>query len=90
MTPKEAVAAARAFFADNFSEPATLEEIWFEDTSNVWCVTFGIRRRTVKTSGDLLGFNQAVKEAVDYKVVRIRDKDGSFVSILNREGQRAA
>lgn len=90
MSPKEAVARAKAVFLEIVGEEPTLEEIWFEEGKKTWCVTFGIRRRTLKAPGDVLGWSQALKEAVDYKVVRIRDKDGSFVSILNREGQRAA
>ena len=40
MEPKEAVEAARRYFAQLFSEDEpTLEEIWFENDDEVWCVT---------------------------------------------------
>lgn len=90
MSPKEAVTAARAHFLDIVAEPPSLEELWFDDSLQEWCVTFGVRRRLVAQSSSILSTSQQLKEVVDYKVVRIKDTDGSFVSILNREGQRAA
>lgn len=87
MEPKAAVAAAKAHFQQAFEENPTLEEIWFEEPKDggIWCVTLGIRERTQISP---LGLQS--REAKDYKVVRIRDKDGSLVSIKNRDGERAA
>lgn len=89
MEPKEAVKAAKAFFLDIVGEESTLEEVWFDDKADEWCVTFGIRHRSVGGLRSVSGILQP-KEVADYKVVRLRNKDGSFVSIRNREGQRAA
>lgn len=88
MEPKEAVAAAKAHFQAAFDESPTLEEIWTEDWKDgvVWCVTFGIRPRTQPLSP----LNLQYRETKDYKVVRVRDTDGSLVSIKNRDGERAA
>jgi hypothetical protein len=87
MEPKEAVAKAKAHFEAAFDETPTLEEIWFEDSQDggVWCITLGIRRLQATSP---LGLQY--KETTDYKVVRVRDKDGVLVSIRNRQGERAA
>ena len=89
MAPKEAVTAAKDIFLELVGEAPTLEEIWFDDKRHEWCVTFGIRRRTINTVGNIMGAVQS-RELIDYKVVRISDADGTFVSIRNRDDQRAA
>lgn len=88
MEPRQAVAAAKTALSVVFAEEAqatapTLEEIWFEPGDQLWCVTLGLHRRSGLTFGPLL-------DPTVFKVVRIRDKDGSLVSIKNREGERAA
>lgn len=89
MTPKEAVSKAKDYFLDIIGEEPTLEEIWFDDSAGNWCVTFGLRRRSPGAPGTLMG-TVNFKEVIDYKVVRLRETDGSFVSILNRESRQAA
>ena len=93
MTPKEAVAAARAYFVEVFSEQASLEEIWFDDHMDEWCVTLGVRPRLVRERApsivDAIG-GGTVREIRDYKVVRIKDKTGEVDSVKLREGGRAA
>jgi len=88
--PKQAVAKAREHLSSVYAgEPdfavPTLEEIWREENGSVWCVTLGLHRPNRTTS--IMG---TVVRIGDYKVIRLRDGDGSLISIKNREGERAA
>lgn len=77
---KQAISIARdyikAMFEGETRSKPTLEEIWFDDSEKVWCVTFGIRHRTV--SKNMLMLNQ--RETADYRTVRV-SKDGTPLSI---------
>jgi len=84
MEANEAVPAAKRHFAALFPEQPSLEEIWFDHLNGNWCVTLGVRRPL--TSGG--GMNVLTFSA--YKVVRIDPKDGSLISIKNRENEHAA
>lgn len=93
MDAKQAAATARRYFEDVFSERPTLEEIWFDSEGEEWCVTLGrrrmIRERTASVLDDFTT-GARVQEVIDYKVVRISDKDGEVKSVRLREGERAA
>ena len=86
MTAKEAVEVARAYFLDLMGEKSTVEEVWFDYGQQLWCVTLG-RPRIVR---DTTLFTPSQREILDYKVVRIKDDDGTPISITNRESGRAA
>lgn len=88
MDVKEAVSAARSYLATAFEEellaPPSLEEVWFDDLTNEWCVTLGMRRR--KASGvPMADALHLLTEHIDYKVVRISNSEGKPMSIRNRE-----
>ena len=82
MGPKEAIGAAKTYFAELFAEAPTLEEVWFDDMDHVWCVTLG--RAQTMSIGML-----SPRLFKDYKVVRINDTTGKLISIKNRDGERA-
>lgn len=93
LSPKEVVAKAKEHFTNVFgseTEAPTLEEIWYEEGSDLWCVTLGIRHQTitVRRSGGLLNADEHKKRIADYKVVRL-SSDGSFISIKDRTGVAA-
>ena len=91
MNAKEAVAAARAHFADLFADDhPTLEEVWFEEREDAWCVTMGVQR-PFKPAMSVFNLNKDhPQEVTVYKVVRISNKDGKPLSVKNRESGRAA
>ena len=80
MNVNQAVAAAKQHilivFGAELAHPPTLEEVWHDAKKHQWCVTLGIRR----DASPLAGLNFP-----EYKTVRIKDDDGSFVAIKNRE-----
>ena len=87
MDVKEAVGTAKTYVADLFADEEIahvgLEEIVFDELSGDWKVTIGFSRPWSQ-------FN-AVVTALDpdrhgraYKVVRIKDCDGSIVSLTDR------
>jgi hypothetical protein len=90
MDAKEAVAAARAHFAELFSEKSTLEEIWFDDGDDCWFVTMGVQRPYQPAANIFNLGKDHPSEVTVYKVVRIDNKTGKPSSIKNREGGRAA
>ncbi len=85
MDAKQAVAIAKQHFQEVFAEdsssPPSLEEIWFDHGDKSWNVTLRMHRRTAGALHDVLGANPYG----DLKVVSISDKDGTPVSIRNRE-----
>lgn len=90
MDVKQAVAAAKTYVTEVFSEEATmaptLEEVWFDEKKKMWCITLGLRR--AENSGerdwrDPLGLKD--RPVPNYKVVRVADKDGRVESVKNRE-----
>lgn len=82
MDVKRAIEIAKQHLADVFSDeamsPPQLEEVWFEDADQVWCVTLGFWR---KPAGPLIG----TISNRSYKVVRVSDTSGKPLSIRNRE-----
>ena len=86
MDVKEAVAVAKRHFKEVFADetggPPTLEEVWFDDSSNVWCITLGIRRNEPASFRDIMNGPGA---NVHYKTVRVSDIDGKPISIRNRD-----
>jgi len=90
MEAKEAVATARTYFGDLFAEEgadrARLEEIWFDETKDEWCVTMGIRRSGTSSSA-LDPFQRT--PYVDYKTIRISDKDKKVLSVRIRDPKAA-
>jgi len=85
MNVKEAVAAAKAYVADLFSnEPVQhigLEEVEFDADRRIWSITIGFTRAWLPKLPPLI---YSPKDR-DYKVVRISDSDGQVLSIKNRE-----
>jgi hypothetical protein len=70
---KQAISIAREHFSTLFEGEAqgrpTLEEIWFDDAEKVWCVTFGIRHRSVGASP----FTMETRQTADYRTVRVTE-----------------
>jgi hypothetical protein len=89
MNVKEAIAAARDHFLDAFSDyekqKPSLEEVWFDDVSSHWYVTFGLQRQGSKSFMDPLS---ALSSMTIYKVVELSDKDGKLISIKVRQPER--
>lgn len=93
MKVREAVSAAKQvlqeFFAEEKIENLGLEEVEFDDVTNTWSITFGFSRPWDKLTGALAALEGASRGFLpwrrDYKVVRIADDTGRFLSIKNRE-----
>jgi hypothetical protein len=88
MEVKEAVALAKRHVAEVFAEESLknvgLEEIEFEESKGVWCITLGFSRPW----DEMLNVFSALKpENVkrSYKVIRIDDSTQKVLSIKNRE-----
>ena len=88
MDVKQAVATAKAYYIDVIGETPSVEEIWFDEPHDEWCVTLGRRRMIKENALSVMGVQS--REVIDYKVVRISDKDGKALSIRNRDIERAA
>jgi len=86
MNAKEADSVARSYLEEMFEVRPTLEEVWFDEYQQEWCVTFGIRRHSQPNLFD----KGLVREITDYTVVRVRDSDGKPISIRLHETERAA
>jgi hypothetical protein len=78
MNANEAIALAKKYFAELFSEERPtdlgLEEIEFDDTQGIWSVTLGFSR-SWQTRLPLHPPDRS------YKVVRFQDSDGRFISV---------
>ncbi|HEY1300575.1 MAG TPA: hypothetical protein VGF07_08755 [Stellaceae bacterium] len=93
MKVQEAVAAAREqileFFSDEKIANLGLEEIELDEATNSWLITFGFSRPWDRLTGPLAAIENASRELRpwqrDYKVVRIDNRTGKFISIKNRE-----
>ncbi len=85
MDAKQAVEAAKAHLLDVFGaemmSAPRLEEVWFEDTEKVWCITLGFFRKP----DELMAKASGTFSTYDYKVVQVEDVTGSPRSIKNRE-----
>jgi hypothetical protein len=86
MNVKEAVAAAKAYVADLFSnEPIQhigLEEVEFDADHRIWSITIGFTRAWLPAFPPALTYSTKNR---DYKIVRISDANGQVLSIKNRE-----
>lgn len=87
MNAREAIDAAKKHFVEIFGDEEIsevgLEEVDFDEDEDVWNITIGFRRpwqRTLKHN--LLGESAPVRT---YKIVKIRDADGTLVTIRHRE-----
>ena len=85
MEVKQAIGTAKAHLLDLFgaelmSQPR-LEEVWFEDADNAWCVTLGFFRKPDELTTRAAG----TYSTYDYKVVQIDDDTGKPKSIRNRD-----
>ena len=91
MEANEAIAIAKGhiakMFAGELTSLPTLEEIWFDDLQDEWCVTIGLRRpgnQVIREGlGDLLSGKSRILP--DLKVVRISNAPGKFPKIIDRE-----
>ena len=89
MDAKQAVAVAKAYFIELVGVEPSVEEVWFEQSSRIWCITFGRSRMLLDGAGGLV-MPGARREVIEYKIVRVSDEDGKPISLLNRETGRAA
>ena len=94
MDVKEAVRTARKYianlFADEGVEYVGLEEVEFDDSASVWNVTIGFYRSWDLPKPKPLLPGLEVQESPpplkrrSYKIVRIHDRDGQVISVMNR------
>lgn len=93
MKPKEAVAIAKQYIHETFEEDEisqlTLEEIDFDDTGSSWMITIGFLRPADRKQPALdrllpkLSYEKPLERV--YRVVRIRDTDGTVASVKIRD-----
>ena len=85
MEIKEAVAIAKDHlnkaFVDEIASPPTLEEVWFDEREDEWCITLGVRRKAGSALVDII----TGRPRPDYRTVRVSDKDGKPTSIKIRD-----
>jgi hypothetical protein len=83
LTPKEAIARAKASIADLFGEESIedirLEEIRFDDRTDSWFVTVGFERPRRASINGVGLFLETPRR--DYKIVSISDRTGKTVAI---------
>lgn len=88
MDVKQAVATAKAYVADVFSDERPtnigLEEIVFDENADAWKITIGFSRpwTTTKSAFQVLSAIEAVRT---FKVLTISNDDGRVVSMTARE-----
>ena len=89
MDVKEAARTAKSYLNDLFSDEQVtnvgLEEVEFDELDNVWKITVGFSRpwdRRVSIASTLSG--EATRAGRSYKVVRIKDDDGTIESLRDR------
>lgn len=90
MEVKEAVGKAKAhvmaLFGDEGIMHLGLEEVEFEDASDVWKVTVGFSRPWDQRNA-LTAALADQRPSRSYKVVRIDDEDGEVISVTTRTVQ---
>ncbi len=87
---KEAVKKAKAYVADIFSDEGVtnlgLEGVEHDDSTGMWEITLGFSRPWNDSTQDaiakIVGYSNSRRT---YKIVRIRDTDGTVLSVLPRE-----
>ncbi len=81
-TAKENVAS---LFENDGLVKVTLEEVEFDDIDGVWNITLGLfRQLSFPTKNALLALTNPEYEK-SYKIVRVSDGDGKFLSVKNRD-----
>jgi hypothetical protein len=90
MNVKEAVELAKEHIKDLFASEHIsnlgLEEVEFDDLSNIWNVTIGFSRPWDTPANALAAIAQKVSPPNrSYKVVSIYDSTGRVLSVKNRE-----
>jgi hypothetical protein len=93
MDVKEAVAAAKNYLSDLFSneglENIRLEEVEYDDANASWNITLGfLRRRQAPLDGLMASVLSGIDrqyEPREYKIVRISDSSSTVKSVKNRE-----
>lgn len=103
MDVKEAARTARAYIADLFADENVqhvgLEEVEFDDVSDVWNITIGFSRPwefskdpskdSASSLPDLFPELNHLNPPPpppqrSYKIVRVRDSDGRIISVMHR------
>ncbi len=87
LTPKEAVHKAYEYFDELMEGRGTLnhrllEGIKYDEADAVWLVTIGFDTGRERRSGSDLSFFESQREPIrEFRVVKLRGVDGSFVSM---------
>lgn len=93
MDVRDAVAAAKKHVQDLFSEEKILnlglEEIEFDESTGIWCITLGFSRPWEMPQNALAVLARQLQPPRAYKIVRISDKTGQLLSVKNREPEHA-
>ncbi|MCQ8782773.1 hypothetical protein [Mangrovibrevibacter kandeliae] len=88
MDAKDAVKAAKAYVSDLLQDEQIrdlgLEEIEFDGSAAAWSITLGFSRPWSSTNSVAALLRDAHARR-DYKVVKVRDEDGTVVSLKQRE-----
>lgn len=88
MDVKEAVALARQYLQDVFSEENIvdlgLEEVEYDDAQRLWSITLGFSRPWNYSEGAVAAALGVPKKR-EYKIVKIDNKDKKAIAIKNRE-----
>ena len=92
MQVKEAVSLARRYvqdiFADEKIDSISLEEVEFDEKSQIWSITIGFSRPWEGAPGTVAAQFAAagmMPRRRDFKVVRLSDADKRMLSVKNRE-----
>lgn len=89
MDVKEAVSLAKQHIGYLFSEERItnlgLEEVEYDDQTDIWSVTLGFSRPWDAPRNILSALGQEIQPPRTYKIVRIGDKDQRVLSVKNRE-----
>ena len=87
MNVKEAAQTAKSYITDLFADEEIvnvgLEEVQLDEMGRVWKVTIGFLRPWDRRNNPLSVAFGEPKERT-YKVVRLKDKDGSVISMTDR------
>ena len=87
MDVKEAVLRAKEYLGDLFEDEQImnvgLEEVVFEDVSNIWKITIGFSRPWDQ-KGPLVATLVEIRPARSYKVLSINDDSGRVESLTDR------
>lgn len=91
MDVKEAAQTARKYVADVFAEDEisyiALEEVEFNDASDVWAITLSFLRPTGTMNNlDIIapGLSRGENVRRSYKIVNVDDQSGRVISVKHR------